>query len=286
MSVMRARRIGDALLRSGPTPLLLSFLAPSISSLTWGSALLRLQAHHSHLQSSTSLRCLATKSSPLSASTAAARRYDDEDFPQQPQRESAPKGSDRRDAVQALTASIMSSNKPKLRTNKLRVTPTYTATADSNATRQTSADFFRKANQDDRRSKGFLDEKQGSLAHGLDFGDSHYNKTNLSVNELVAEGPNFVPTIAAVPTPIRLDAFIGRSEEVDPDRGLDLGRALKKLEVKCSYNNVRGDVQRQRFHERPGLKRKRLKSERWRKRFKEGFQAVVAKVQDMRNRGW
>ncbi|MCJ1391755.1 hypothetical protein MMC18_004620 [Xylographa bjoerkii] len=280
MSAMRAQRIGDALIKSGSSPLL-AFLAPSVSSSMWASIPLRPQSHTGHLQPLTRLRCLVTRTSPLNASTAAARKHDDEDFPQQPQRQPPPKGPERRDAVQALTASIMNSNKPKPRTNNLRTTPTYTAIPDGSAPRQTSADLFNKANRDDLRSKGFLASRQGKIDAGLDFGDSPGN-SDLSTDQL----PAFTPTIAAVPPPIRLDAFIGRSEEVDPDRGLDLGRALKKLEVKCNYNNVRGDVQKQRFHERPGLKRKRLKSERWRKRFKEGFKAVVAKVQDMRNRGW
>lgn len=86
--------------------------------------------------------------------------------------------------------------------------------------------------------------------------------------------------------PVRLDAFVGRSEVVDPSKGLDLGRSLHKLEVKLALNNVRADFQKQRFHERAGLKRKRLKRVRWRRKFKEGFQAVVAKVKDMRRRGW
>ena len=86
--------------------------------------------------------------------------------------------------------------------------------------------------------------------------------------------------------PIRLDAFVGRSEDVDITRGMDLARSIRKLEIKCAYNNVRKDFAKQRFHERAGLKRKRLKSERWRKRFKEGFQAVVKKVKKMRKQGW
>lgn len=86
--------------------------------------------------------------------------------------------------------------------------------------------------------------------------------------------------------PVRLDAFVGRSEDVDPLKGVDLGRAIRKLEIKCAYNNVRQDFNKQRFHERPGLKRKRLKSQRWEKRFREGFKAVVSKVQKMRMKGW
>ncbi|MCJ1283084.1 hypothetical protein MMC26_002411 [Xylographa opegraphella] len=285
MSVMRARRIGDALLRSGPSPLLLSFLAPSVSPLTCASIPLRHPSPSVRLQSLTSLRCLATKTSPLHASTAAASKHDDEDFPQQSQRESTLQGPAKRDAVQSLTASIINSNRPKLRTNSPRVASTYTATVDSSATQQTSADRFRKANQDDQRTRGYLNQHQGRIANALDLGDNSDGRYDI-MDQRIGHRADVVPSIRPVPPPIRLDAFIGRSEEVDPDRGLDLGRALKKLETKCSYNNVRGDVARQRFHERPGLKRKRLKSERWRKRFKEGFRAVVAKVQDMRNRGW
>jgi small subunit ribosomal protein MRP21 len=94
------------------------------------------------------------------------------------------------------------------------------------------------------------------------------------------------PTLPPLPPPVRLDAYIGRSEEVDPSKGVDLSTALRRLGIKLAYNNVRGDFIRQRFHERPGLKRKRLKSERWRRRFKEGFQAVCKKVQKMRRQGW
>jgi hypothetical protein len=57
-------------------------------------------------------------------------------------------------------------------------------------------------------------------------------------------------------------------------KGVDLGRGFRVLEINCQRNQERGDFMRQRFHERPGLKRKRLHSLRWRKRFKEGFRAV------------
>lgn len=43
---------------------------------------------------------------------------------------------------------------------------------------------------------------------------------------------------------------------------------------------------RQRFHERPGLRRKRLKSERWRARFKQGFQATTERVRELKKQGW
>ncbi|KAL8686719.1 MAG: hypothetical protein Q9218_006913 [Villophora microphyllina] len=79
---------------------------------------------------------------------------------------------------------------------------------------------------------------------------------------------------------------LGRTVEVMPERGLDLGRALRSLEINCAVNNVRNDRMMQRFHERGGAKRKRLKSVRWRRNFKQGFKAVVAKVKTMRRKGW
>lgn len=69
-------------------------------------------------------------------------------------------------------------------------------------------------------------------------------------------------------------------------RGMDVGRAFRQLEILCARNSVRRDFMRQRFHERPGLKRKRLKSERWRKNFKANFKGIVGVVQKMRKQGW
>ncbi|KAI4213609.1 MAG: hypothetical protein LQ351_003833 [Letrouitia transgressa] len=79
---------------------------------------------------------------------------------------------------------------------------------------------------------------------------------------------------------------VGRTVEVLPNRGMDLGRAIRTLEITCAVNNIRQDSIRQKFHERPGMKRKRLKRERWRRRFGEGFRAIVGKVKTMRRKGW
>lgn len=67
---------------------------------------------------------------------------------------------------------------------------------------------------------------------------------------------------------------------------MDVARAFRVLGARLAQNNVRKDFQRQRFHERPGLKRKRLKSERWRKRFKEAFQGTVQRVVGLKRQGW
>ncbi|TAQ83429.1 hypothetical protein B7494_g8249 [Chlorociboria aeruginascens] len=85
--------------------------------------------------------------------------------------------------------------------------------------------------------------------------------------------------------PLRLDARLGRTVTVD-GRNVDLGRGIRLLEMSCSRNRVRYEFNKQRFHERGGLKRKRLRRERWRKRFMDGFKATVGRVRQLKNQGW
>ncbi|KAK4967676.1 hypothetical protein LTR42_010001 [Elasticomyces elasticus] len=94
------------------------------------------------------------------------------------------------------------------------------------------------------------------------------------------------PLLIPKPLPFTLSPSVGRAVNVIPDRGMDIGRAFKTLEIQCNKNSVKRDFMRQRFHERPGLKRKRLRQERWRRRFRENFRGVVAMVQGMRAQGW
>jgi ribosomal protein S21 len=86
--------------------------------------------------------------------------------------------------------------------------------------------------------------------------------------------------------PIRLTARTGRTFDVDPGKNKDLGVRLRQLEMLCSRNKIKNDFNKQRFHERPGLKRKRLKSQRWRIRFKNEFKKTVSRVVDLRKKGW
>ena len=85
---------------------------------------------------------------------------------------------------------------------------------------------------------------------------------------------------------VRSRPTVGRTIELDPSKGMDFGRGLRQLGMLCTQNNVRGDLMSQRFHERPGMKRKRLKQQRWRKLFKSGFAATVGRVKEMRRKGW
>ncbi|PPJ60970.1 hypothetical protein CBER1_11813 [Cercospora berteroae] len=86
--------------------------------------------------------------------------------------------------------------------------------------------------------------------------------------------------------PIVLPPNVGRLVEVDEKRNMDVGRAFRTMEILCNKNRVKRTFAQQRFHERPGLKRKRLKNERWIRRFRENFRGTVQLVQKMKKQGW
>jgi hypothetical protein len=83
---------------------------------------------------------------------------------------------------------------------------------------------------------------------------------------------------------LRLNAKTGRTITVRKD--VDVAKAFTKANILCAVNKVSQDFRKQRFHERNGIKRKRLKVERWRRRFMEGFKATVGRVKEMKKQGW
>lgn len=88
------------------------------------------------------------------------------------------------------------------------------------------------------------------------------------------------------PAPMKLGPTLGRTVYVDKQRGLDVARAFRSMEIAVARNQVKKDWNRQRFHERGGTKRKRLAMDRWRRRFKAGFQATVKRALKMKKQGW
>ncbi|KAI0098322.1 hypothetical protein GGR51DRAFT_538508 [Nemania sp. FL0031] len=85
-------------------------------------------------------------------------------------------------------------------------------------------------------------------------------------------------------TYLRMVPRTGRTVYVK--NNVDVARSFKMLAADVSKNNIRGDMFRQRFHERPGIKRKRLRSERWQRRFKRGFKATISRVRELTAQGW
>ena len=118
----------------------------------------------------------------------------------------------------------------------------------------------------------------GQGGKGLtDIGDGYDRKQSAALESLVVKPDTEAPTL-------RMGPSLGRTVEVDGTG--DLNRAFRNLDILCNRNAVKADLYRQRFHERPGLKRKRLKSVRWRRRFKADFQAVCRRVEELKRKGW
>jgi small subunit ribosomal protein MRP21 len=84
----------------------------------------------------------------------------------------------------------------------------------------------------------------------------------------------------------RLNPAFGRTVDLKPETGRDLVRGINMLGSLMARNKVKADFMKQKFHERPGLKRKRLNSERWRARFRKGFQEVTGRVSELTRKGW
>lgn len=79
---------------------------------------------------------------------------------------------------------------------------------------------------------------------------------------------------------------VGKRVAINLQKGVDLPKAIQRLDIRLAVNRVRSDMHKQKFHERGGLKRKRLASERWRRSFKEGFDAVAKRVRELTAKGW
>lgn len=105
---------------------------------------------------------------------------------------------------------------------------------------------------------------------------------NRGLMDSFSQGHLAIPQTPRVP--MRLTPSTGRSVTIGT--GIDVARGIRLLEQSCARNRIRADATQQRFHERPGLKRKRLRRQRWRKRFMEGFQATVGRVKQLKNQGW
>ncbi|KAF2141451.1 uncharacterized protein K452DRAFT_288151 [Aplosporella prunicola CBS 121167] len=124
----------------------------------------------------------------------------------------------------------------------------------------------------------------GSLDRGPRPGGLYERVGQLSRAQGIAASPKDLLTPPDPELLPRLGPAAGRSIEIS--KNLDLARGLRLLDQTMSRNRVRGHYLNQQFYERPGLKRKRLASMRWRNRFMNGFKATVERVQYLRRQGW
>lgn len=160
--------------------------------------------------------------------------------------------------------------------------------ADSISDRYSSIGFGqgRRAGQLDR--SGFFN---GDRTRGVGEGRGDYDRgTSVDhlLNSLISHRSpkNRFPVEAEPQPPMRLRPTSGRTVNIDASRGGDPARAFRQLDILLARNKVRSDLYKQRFHERPGLRRKRLAYESKIRVFKDNFAKTVAMVRSMAKSGW
>ncbi|KAF4608447.1 hypothetical protein EYR40_000792 [Pleurotus pulmonarius] len=84
------------------------------------------------------------------------------------------------------------------------------------------------------------------------------------------------PRVALTPLSIGRTVFVGKN---------GFGEAYKRLDIILSRNKVRATVRMAERHEKKGVKRRRLSSERWRRQFANEVRKKVQLVKEIRNRG-
>ncbi|KAJ7774651.1 hypothetical protein DFH07DRAFT_106957 [Mycena maculata] len=90
---------------------------------------------------------------------------------------------------------------------------------------------------------------------------------------------NLVPNLQRRPP---ADAYTGRSVRV---KGTNFSEAVRNFEKILSYNQVRRTVFATERHEKKGVKRRRIKSQQWRKHFAQQVRNNVKLVHKIRRRG-
>ncbi|KAI1825931.1 hypothetical protein F4861DRAFT_143548 [Xylaria intraflava] len=108
---------------------------------------------------------------------------------------------------------------------------------------------------------------------GLDLSDIAPQKSRFAFDPMPAPQAN-----------LRLVPRTGRTVHVKGN--VDVAKSFKNLALQVAQNRLRHEARKQKFHERPGMKRKREKSARWQRRFRVGFRAAVSRVRELTAQGW
>ncbi|KAH8172254.1 ribosomal protein s21 domain-containing protein [Sarocladium implicatum] len=89
---------------------------------------------------------------------------------------------------------------------------------------------------------------------------------------------------------VRTEAVTGRTIFVKNSFGPNTAptgpQAINSLNMLVKKQGIKSKFHYQRFHERRGMKKKRLRMERWRKQFKAGFRETVKRVMELKRQGW
>ncbi|GAB7364830.1 hypothetical protein MBLNU230_g5624t1 [Neophaeotheca triangularis] len=275
--VMEFLRVGESVLRSQQHPIL-SFLAPQARRTAITSRAYTPRA--AQLQSQTK-RTFATTS---------GRRQDDSANSRQGKPQTGPSLDSEMASMLDDTLDLKKGTPTTStsRTSKFKSPAAQTQNPPTRGIAQNSANDMFEAAMARPRAQPSRSPNRHNVTN--DYSSSNdisslLNPLNNPTQPAKARGSNQPPSVSEVPS-IKLNASVGRTVTVDSSKGMDVGKAFRSLDMAINRNQVRKHERLQRFHERPGLKRKRLKSERWRRRFKAGFKKIVKRVQDMKAQGW
>jgi len=127
--------------------------------------------------------------------------------------------------------------------------------------------------------------RSASLSRAFDINRMNNPDSAAGLMDRVSSG--FVTPKPYRPT-INFSSTTGKTVSVSgmSKQSVDVARAFTLVEINCARNKVRQMANKQRFHERGGLKRKRLRRQRWQKRFMEGFKATISRVRHLKKQGW
>lgn len=131
-----------------------------------------------------------------------------------------------------------------------------------------------------------------AAAPGRTFDPGMLDITSIVANKIVAINretgigdPTQLPTVRSKAATGRT-VFVGLHPQLASHTAPTPMMALRTLNRLVSEQHIRAKAHSQRFHERKGMKRKRLRSERWRARFKDGFKAACTRVYQLKKQGW
>lgn len=118
---------------------------------------------------------------------------------------------------------------------------------------------------------------------------------NIDILNLINSRSNALANEISTPDPleqtrVRTKPVTGRTVHVtgygSQTTGASAPGAISVLEGLVRRQKIKSKFNYQKFHERRGLKKKRLRSERWRNRFRTGFKATVMRVLELKRQGW
>lgn len=258
---MEVRRAADVLLRSRASPLC-SLLNPAFTSQWTTGGQFCYRAANNNVSQRTLTTSARTQAKKLSSATTS----------------SAPVHTRDAEASSKPADDITEQSKSLWASRPSRASPTLDAEREKRMNGGNSAEDILDAMNNLSRGPGM---RSSTFDSSLMLDPSGMSGNRKALDD-VATGMLTMPQKARVP--MRLTPSTGRSISIGT--GIDVARGLRLLEQSCARNRVRADFTYQRFHERGGLKRKRLRRQRWRKKFMEGFKATVERVKQLKHQGW